>query len=543
MTLTHTSPQTETRILKSYNPATGDLLGQVAVTSAEELARARHDMRVAAALWAAKPLAKRVAILRRFKTVLIDASDEITGIISRETGKPRQDALTELFITVDVLHRALNNAHRWLRREWVNPGLYLSKLCWTERRPWGTVAVISPWNFPFVLAMQPVLNALLAGNTVLLKPSEETALTGLLMERLFRRVPDLAPFVRVLHGDGATGAALVQSKPDLIYVTGSTRTGRLISMAAAEHLIPVITELGGKDALIVLEDADLASAAHWAVWAGCFNAGQACAGIERIYATEAVYDRFLPLLAEEARRFSLGYSEEINSPWLMGPLMNERQAAIVDDQIADAVEKGGDILTGGERRGLFLPATVIANADHTMRVMQEETFGPLLPVMRVKDEEEAIRLANDSIYGLGASVWGSPKRAVRVLRRIDAGTLVANDALAHFAVPYLPFGGVKQSGTGRSHGRNDLRQFTRIHSWMVSTPPIELDPAVALRRAGNYRLGEAIMQIVFGSPRQKIIPLHRLATGRRAHAARERITALFAAVFGRIRPLLPRFLG
>lgn len=525
--------ETETRTIECRNPATGDYLGTVVMATPEQVAIARRDMGHAAALWSAKPLAERVRILRRFKALLIDADDEITAIVSKDTGKSRQDALAEVFITVDILHRTLNNAARWLKREWVFPGLYMSKLCYTERRPYGAVAVISPWNFPFMLTMQPALNALLAGNTVLLKPSEETALTGQLMERLFKRLPDLAPFVRVLHGDGRVGAALVASRPDLIYVTGSTQTGRLIGKAAAEHLIPVITELGGKDPLIVLEDADIDAAAHWAVWASCFNAGQACAGTERIYVVEAVYDRFMTRLVEEARRFTYGYDGEIKSPYLMGPLLNERQATIVESQLEDALAKGARRLVGGPRNGLFMPPTVLVDVDHTMRVMSEETFGPIVPVMKVRDEGEAIRWANKCDYGLGASVWSkNVLRARRVLDQVQAGTLVANDAMAHFAVPYLPFGGVKQSGNGRSHGREDLRQFTRLHSYMLSGSPIELDPAVALRRAGNYRIGEAILKIVFGTPRQKLEPLQLFLRSQRVQRLWEANRRRFAGVLG-----------
>lgn len=227
-----------------HNPATGDFIGAVPIASKAQVERARAELRAVGGYWRDKPLKERIQVLRQFQAVLIESLDEITSVINKDTGKSRQDALIEVFITVDMLHNILGKAPKWLRREYIFPRLYLTKLCFTERRPYGTVAIISPWNFPFMLALQPLLTALLAGNTVMLKPSEVTAVTGQLIERLINKVPDMAPYVRVLHGDGATGAAVVASQPDLIYLTGSVGTGKKIAKVAAENLIPVIYELG-----------------------------------------------------------------------------------------------------------------------------------------------------------------------------------------------------------------------------------------------------------------------------------------------------------
>ena len=501
-------PLPETRALACHNPATGDFIGSVPMASTADVMTARQELEKAAKLWRAKSLKQRIAILKQFQHVLIDSLHEITSVVNKDCGKSRQDALIEVFMVVDNLHTVLAKAPKWLKRERVPSGLQLTKRCYVEQRPIGTVAVISPWNYPFMLALQPMLMALLAGNTVMLKPSEVTAVTGQLIERLFKRVPDLAPYVRVLHGDGKVGAAVVASKPDLIYLTGSRATGQIIAREAAKNMIPYIFELGGKDPMIVLEDANLAAAAKWGVWASCFNAGQTCAGIERVYVVADVYDEFVRLAEKEARNFSVGYSDEIHSQYDMGPLSGERQAAIVDDHLEDALDKGAQVLCGGKRDELMMEPTVIVDVNHSMKMMNQETFGPIMPIMRVRDEDEAIKLANSSKFGLGASVWGGIGHATKVLDQIEAGTLIANDVIAHFASPLLPFGGVKESGNGRSHGKMDLLQFTNSHSYMLSLPPLPFDIAVRMRQPGHYRVGEALLKTVFGvTVQQKLEPV------------------------------------
>ena len=500
-----------------YNPATGDFIGNVPSTTDAQVMQAKAELDTAGVYWRQKPLKERSRILKQFQGVLIDSLDEITAVINKDCGKSRQDALLEVYITVDMLNNALKKAPKWLKREYIMPGLYLSKLCYTERRAMGTVAVISPWNFPFMLALQPVLTALIAGNTVMLKPSEVTAITGQLIERLIKQVPDLAPYVRVLHGDGATGAAVVASKPDLIYLTGSTRTGKAIAKAAAEHMIPVVFELGGKDPLIVLEDADVAAAARWAIWGSCWNAGQACAGTERVYVVNGVYNEFVQHAVAEAKKYSVGYDDEIKSRFHMGPLSSERQAAIVDEQLKDALDKGATVLAGGERNGLLMEATVLGNVDHSMKLMHEETFGPILPIMRVKDSAEAIKYANQSEYGLGVSVWGQIAHARKVASEVEAGTKAINDTMSHFAIPNLPFGGVKQSGNGRSHDKQDMLNFTQTESYAISVPPLPFDPAVIMRQPGNYRIGETLMKVSFGvTPAQRLAPIQQALESQKA---------------------------
>lgn len=491
--------KTAASFIMGVNPATGENLGSIRIASVGDVERARADMRQASTVWSVRPIQERIDILRKFHAAMVDALDEITLVVNKDTGKSRQNALIEVFLVADNLGTMLKNAKKWLGRERIPSGLYPTKICYTEQRAFGTVAVISPWNYPFLLSLQPVLTALLAGNTVMLKPSEVTPMVGKLIETLFNRVPELAPYVRVLHGDGSVGAALVESQPDLIYLTGSTATARKVARAAAEHLIPTIFELGGKDAMIVLDDANLEAAARWAAWGACANAGQTCIAVERLIVVESVYDRFVDLLCKEASKLTFGYSDLKKDMHDYGPMSSERQVQIVTDQIEDAVKHGATLAYGGERDRLFIQPTVLTGVNSAMQVWHEETFGPLMPVMKVADEATAVRMANDSDYGLSAYVWGGVVNSLRVLRKLDAGTLVANDVVAQFAMAQLPFGGVKQSGTGRSHGREDLLQFSNTHSYVVSVPPLKLDISTKLREPGNYRLAEAVLKATVGA--------------------------------------------
>lgn len=497
------------RKLTFVNPATGEQFGQLDMSTPEEVQEAVREMRSAYKTWRDMPVNERVRILRRFQSLLIDEADEITRTLNCDCGKSRQDALIEVFMTVDMLSAYLKHAEEWLAPRPVSSGLYFFKRCYVEPRPHGVVAIIAPWNYPFALSMPPVLAALLAGNTVVLKPSEVTAATGLMMERLLKRVPELSPFVRVVHGDGSVGAALVKAPPDYIFVTGSTPTGRKIAQAAAENLVPVACELGGKDAVIVLEDADLKAAAKWSVWGAFFNAGQTCMAVERVYVVEPAYDEFVRLCVEETNKLEMGYDNDRESPYYLGPITDPRQMDTIERHMADAMDRGAKVLTGGRRKGMFYEPTVLVNIDHDMDIMRDETFGPILPIMQVRDEADAIRQANDSNFGLGASIWSRDiRRAQRVARRVDASSVLINDAIAQFAIPMLPFGGIKHSGTGRTHGKEGLMQFTLPYAYAVGNPPMPFDLTVVARKPGMYRALSAIMHIMFGtSPQQKLRPV------------------------------------
>lgn len=499
----------EKEMLAFINPATGEQFGQVRMATEADAAQAVKEMRQASEIWRRKSVKERVRILRKFQAFVIDHLDTITETINQDTGKSRQDALIEIFMTVDRLHQYYKRVPRWLSRRSVPPGLYFFRRYYTEPHPYGVVAVIGPWNLPFDLAVPPMCSALLAGNTVIVKPSEVAGATGLLIQKLIQSVPELSPFVRVLHGDGRVGAALVRAKPDLIFLTGSTATGRKVAQAAAETMTPFICELGGKDPMIVLEDADIEAAARWGVWGAFYNTGQTCMAIERTYVVESVYDAFLQAVIEETKKLRMGYTPDIDNENHLGPLTFDRQEAIIEDHLQDALDKGAQVAYGGHKNGRFVEPTVLTEVNHSMKIMQDETFGPIMPIMKVKDETEAIRLANDSYYGLSACVWSQDlDRAQRVAHQLEVGSVNINDAISHYPVSLLPFGGVKQSGNARTHGKEEILQFTQYRSYAVGNPPHPLDLATQLRKPGHYRLGTAVMRLAFGvTPKQRIQPV------------------------------------
>lgn len=482
------------------NPSTGEAFGAVPMTPPSAVQTALNELRANHRWWSRTPVEDRIRILNRFHALMIDECDLITETISLDTGKSRSDALQEVILTADLLTQYSRHAPEWLQTQPVPRGLYLTKKCFVEYRPHGVVAVIGPWNLPFALVVRPVLAALLAGNTVILKPSEVSAATGQLIEKLFQRVPELTPYVRVVHGDGTVGAAVVEAGPDYIFLTGSTATGKKISRAAAERLIPVACELGGKDPTLVLEDADVSAAARWSVWGAFFNAGQACVGVERVYALESVYDEFVSEAIRYTRELKQGFTLETNSPYHLGPMTFPRQVDIVRDHLNDAVARGARIILGGKINGPYIEPTIVLDATPDMALMRDETFGPVLPIVKVRDEQEAIQLANDSRFGFGASVWSRDHaHARRVARELHCADILINDALCQFAVPMLPVGGVGDSGSGRFQGQEGFMQFVRSHAYLEGGVPLPFDPATILREPGHYEFGKTILKTMFGA--------------------------------------------
>ena len=500
---------TRKNVLAFINPATGEQFGELNMSTTNEVAQARREMGAAAKVWGQKPVEERVEIVRQLQALIIDELDEITAVMNQNGGKSRQDALAEVFMTVDLMNQYNRHAPRWLRRRRIPSGLQFFKRCYIEQKPHGVVGVIGPWNYPFVLMIPPIVSALLGGNTILAKPSEVTPAVGLMMEKLFQQIPELAPYIRFLHGDGRVGAALVQSQPDLIFLTGSTKTGRIVMQAAAENMTPVICELGGKDPMIVLEDADVEAAAKWGVWGAFYNTGQTCMAVERVYAVEAIYDQFLEQVIKAAQTLKVGYSPDINNPNDMGPLTFQRQIDIIEDHMDDALKKGAHVILGGQRDGMYMEPTIMVNVDHAMKIMSDETFGPIMPIMKVENEQHAIELANHSYLGLSASIWSQDLvRAQNIAHQLQVGSVNINDTMTHFAIPRLPFGGIKQSGIGRTHGKKDLLQFTQTRAYVVGRPPLPFDIATIMRAPGNYRLGAAIMRLAFGvTPKQRLQPV------------------------------------
>ena len=455
----------ERRRLALASPATLEPLGEIELATREDVQAAVESARKAQPEWAAFSFDERARYMRRALSILLEKQDDYVDVIVAESGKPRTEALMmEIFGSCDALAYFAKHAGRVLRPQTVklHGMLRLLKRCRLIYRPLGVVGVISPWNGPLVLALNPSVQALMAGNAVVLKPSEVTACSGALAGDLFEAAGLPDGVFTVVTGDGETGAALVESGVDKIAFTGSVETGRRVAEACARQLIPCTLELGGKDPMIVCEDADLDRAAAAALSGAFMNTGQYCSGTERVYVVEKVADEFTRSVVERVARLRQGADGEFD----VGAIFWPHQLDVVERQVEEAVRKGARVLTGGRRNpaleGLFYEPTVLSDVDHDMELMREETFGPVLPIMRVPDEAEAVRLANDTKYGLGASVWTrDPHRANEIARQLEAGSVCVNDMVMTYGALEAPFGGVKQSGIGQLNGEAGLQGFSR----------------------------------------------------------------------------------
>jgi acyl-CoA reductase-like NAD-dependent aldehyde dehydrogenase len=467
-----TATQTEaTREVVSYDPATGEEVGRVPLLGAEDVARAVARAREAQKGWGALSFRERAVVVMRARAFVLEEMDEVARLIARESGKPAAEALAmEIVPALDLMQFFARKTARLLRPEKVDIGLYrfMGRTSVVEYRPLGVVAVISPWNFPWAIPVGEVVMALMAGNSVVLKPSELTPLVALKIGEVFARAGLPAGLLEIVTGDGSTGAALTEAGVDKIMFTGSVSTGRRVAEAAARKLIPVVLELGGKDPLIVFEDADLDAASSAAVWGAFANSGQACASVERCYVHESIADDFTARVVEKVKALRQAVGTEEGAD--LGAMSSERQLRTVEEHLREAVARGARVLAGGGRaRGLheggaFHEPTVLTGVDHSMTIMREETFGPVLPIMTFRDEDEAVRLANDSPFGLTASVWTRDiRRGRRVASEIEAGTVMVNEVLYTHGIAQTPWGGVKQSGLGRTHGRLGLLELVAPH--------------------------------------------------------------------------------
>ena len=451
----------------SSDPATGEEVGRVPLASAEEVREAVRRARQAQKPWADAGYGARGKLVMRARQIVLEELEEIALLISRETGKPITEAISmELSPTLDLMQFFARRTKQMLRAEKLDIGQYglMGRTSRIVYKPLGTIGIISPWNFPWAIPLGEVVMALMAGNAVVLKPSELTPLVGLKIAEVFKRAGLADGLLQVLTGDGTTGQALVEADVDKIMFTGSVATGKRVAQSAAKKLTPVVLELGGKDPMIVLEDADVETAASAAVWGAFSNSGQACASVERCYVHERIAQAFIENVVEKTRalRQSIGTNDDTD----IGSMSSERQVGIVEEHVEDAVKRGARVLTGGKRAGqladTFYEPTVLADVDHTMTIMREETFGPVLPVMTFKREDEAVRLANDSVFGLTASVWSrDARRGTRLAQELEAGTVMVNEVLYTHGIAQTPWGGMKQSGLGRTHGRLGLLELVR----------------------------------------------------------------------------------
>jgi len=479
------------------NPATGAVLREFECASESGVQAAVARARAAQGAWAEIGVRKRIAVLREFQRRLLEKKSEIAEAITREAGKPLAEALTtEVLVVLDAARFLIDNAYRLLADEPVPHGNLATKLKLGRlvHDPHGVVGIISPWNYPFSIPATETLAALVAGNAVVLKPSEFTSLVALELESLLHGAGVPQDVFQVVVGDGATGAAVVHSQIQKLVFTGSVATGKRIAVAAAERLLPVVLELGGKDPMIVLEDADADVASSAAVWGAFVNAGQACLSVERCYVHRSLYESFLKACVEKTQRLRVGNGMERDTD--VGPMIHERQLLIAEKQVLDAVAGGARVLAGGARipelgKNFYQP-TVLADVTHAMRIMREETFGPVLPVMVFDSDEQAVRLANDSEYGLAASVWTRDSaRGERIARRIHAGTVMVNDVISCFGISEAPHGGVQASGIGRTHGRFGLEEMVRIKY-------LDVDLMPGMKKVWWYGYGESFTRQMEG---------------------------------------------
>lgn len=455
------------------NPATGQVIATVPDISADDVRALAEKARRVQPGWEALGFDGRAKILLRAQRWLMDNRERVIDTIVSETGKSYEDAqLAEISYGASALGFWAKNAEKYLGDEKVRTGnmLLKGKKLISRYRPLGLVGVIGPWNYPLTNSFGDCIPALAAGNSVILKPSEVTPLTGLLMAEMLDECGLPAGVFQVATGRGATGAALI-GEVDMIMFTGSTATGRKIAVEAAERLIPCSLELGGKDPMIVLRDADIERAANVATYYAMLNSGQTCISVERVYVEEPVYDEFVAKVADKVRALRQGRSQGPGSVEV-GAITFPPQVDLIEKHVNDAIAKGAKVLVGGHRRegeGYFFEPTVLVDVDHTMEAMTEETFGPTLPIMKVRDAEEALRLANDNIYGLAASVFSKDlERGEQVAKRVEAGAVCVNDALMNYAALEVPMGGTKQSGAGRRHGANGIRKYCQQQTILVS---------------------------------------------------------------------------
>lgn len=474
------SKSEKAREIISYDPGTGAELGRVPLASPEEVSQAIRRARAAQPAWAGLSFKERARVILKAREIMLGQIEELATLISREGGKPVSEAMSmEVVPTLDAMHYFANHTASLLKPQKIDIGQYglMGRSSRIVYKPVGVVGIISPWNFPLATPAEEVVMALMSGNAVVLKPSELTPLIALKIGEIFSHAGLPEGLLEIMTGDGSTGAALIDARVDKIMFTGSVATGKRVAEAAAKHLTPVVLELGGKDAMVVLEDADIENAAHGAVWGAFANSGQACASVERCYVHESIAPQFLArVLADtQALKQELGTKEDTD----VGAMTNERQLQIVEEHVSDAVARGAKVVSGGKRAnnlgGNFYPPTVLTNVDHGMTIMRDETFGPVLPVMTFKTEDEAIRLANDSVFGLTASVWTKDiARGRRVAERIEAGTVMVNEVLYTHGIAQTPWGGIKESGYGRTHGRMGLLELVtprHIHVNRISFLP------------------------------------------------------------------------
>ena len=445
----------------SLDPRTGDVVASHPIHTPEQVAATVATARDVAAWWGGQSFDEREDLLQTWKSVITRRLAQLADVMHAETGKPHGDAMLEASLAVDHLGWAASHAKKVLKRRKVASGLLMAnQAASVEYKPYGVVGVIGPWNYPVFTPMGSIAYAMAAGNAVVFKPSEYTPGVGEWLAATCLEAIG-APVLQVVTGLGDTGAALCRSDVDKIAFTGSTATGKLVMAACAESLTPVVIEAGGKDAVLVDEDADREAAVDASLWGACGNAGQTCTGVERVYVHEKLYDAFVEEITKQARALTADDRPDSN----LGPMTMPSQLDVVRRHIQDALDKGGRAVVGGvESVGeRWVQPVVLVDVPEDSAAVQEETFGPTVTIAKVKDMDEAIAKANGTRYALGSTVFAK-ERGMEIAERLKAGMTAINGVITFAAIPSLPFGGVGDSGFGRIHGPDGLREFTYPHA-------------------------------------------------------------------------------
>lgn len=494
------------RVLQLRSPVTLENSTTLLCANREDVDSAMAKARAAQPAWQALTFKQRAVFMHKALQRVMERSDDIVEQVVAESGKARTDAFTmEVWASCDALCYYAKNAKKFLKPEKkrVHGVLGITKKVKINYKPLGVVGIIVPWNGAFILGLNPAVQALMAGNTVLIKASEVTPYSTKLIEEIFTEAGLPEGVLQVILGDGETGAHLCAAGVDKISFTGSVGTGQKVAEACARQLIPCTLELGGKDAMVVCRDADLDRAASGAVIGSCMNTGHYCCGTERIYVVEEVYQAFVDKVVTHVRELrqgaELGYEEDV------GAVFWDRQLQTIEDHVADASAKGAKILIGGERNevlsGLYFKPTVITDIDHNMKIMREETFGPIICIAKVKDEAEALRLANDSVYGLHGNVWSkNTAHAIDLAEQMVSGGVSINDMAVGYGVPAAPFGGVKESGLGRVNGEVGMRGYCHAVPIIIERFGGKNLPAAYPHSEQKVKGMKALMRILWGTP-------------------------------------------
>ena len=491
-------------MIECFEPATRAPLGKVAVDGPDAVRAAVARARDAQVRWAESSFDERRRLLSLVMQHVLDHADELCDLVARDAGKTRENAiLGEVWPVCEKLRWTIANGEKHLRPERMSSGLFLHKKATVLYQPLGVIGVICPWNYPLQNVLGPTIPALFAGNGVVVKVSEQVAWSSERIQRIFDEALDAVGYsrdlVHIVNGYGATGAALVRSGVDKIVFTGSVENGRRILEGSVENITPVILELGGKDAFIVCEDAHLEQAVHAALSGVFIAAGQNCMSAERLLVHEAIYDRFLARVSEEAGKLRVGAPHDGTVD--MGAIVSSQQVDIVERLVNDALARGAKAVVGGARRkgpGQFFEPTILVDVTTDMAIMKEELFGPVMCVMRYRNDDEAIEIANGTRFGLGSTVMSKDgARARRLAERLRVGSCTINDFGFTYMAQDLPFGGVDASGFGRLNGREGLRACTNQKSILEDRLPLHMPAKLYPVEKGVYELARDGIRVLY----------------------------------------------